>query len=367
MATERTRQPAERRSPGRRFWMQRVSFAGLHRLFLVLAERPEGLRPLEWSRLAVDAGLRPPRRPHHRRREYSATTLFHYRNTLLHLGAVRREGRVLRVREGDSLVDSLRDAHLAPGEAGGLGGAAREAYARLVLRNRDCAELLLGLFAAPETEGPPRWDSWGDGFPVRWHRDRAADGEPEAVFRNTETGATLRYDSCRGIRAVLYGLRYWATKELGLLDEYGEYGGFGTILFPVAPASAAAEDDSAQSVFEDLLRECSGVRGEWASFAVSDLVRRLCRDRRRPLRALDRAIARLTREWPGHTYLVATSPALATLTSPNRQADALKLRCYYKSPGGPYISHLRVHRAVTESRATRRPEPRSPLRSPVGR
>lgn len=351
MLADPARRAEEGQTPGSRFWMQRVSFVGLHRLFLVLAGRPEGLRPLEWTRLAVAAGLRPPRRPYRRRAEYSATTLFHYRNTLLRLGAVRRDGKVLRVREGDSVVDSLREAPLAAGEAGGLRASAREAYARLVLRNRDCAESLLGLFAPPGRDGPPRWDSWGEGFPVRWHRDDTADGRPEVVFRNLETGATLRYDSHRGIRAVLYGLRYWAKTELGLLDEYGELGGFGTILFPVAPASASTVGDSAESVLDDLLAQCSGFRNDWVTLSVSDLVTRLCRDRRRPIRALDGAIELLTRRWPGHTDLIATSPALATLTSPNRQADALKLRCYYKSTGGPYISHIGVHRAVTEGRA----------------
>ena len=347
MATERTRATEGRASPGSRFWMQRVSFAGLHRMLSVLADHPGGLRPLELNRVSVDAGLR----RHDRPGEYSPTTLYHYRNTLLHLGAAWKDGKVLRVREDAPEVDSLRTAPVATDPADGLGDPAREAFAQLVLRNRDCADLLLRLFAAREPDGASLRDSWGEGVPVRWHRDRAADGGSEVVFRNTQTGKTLRYDSHRGIRAVLYGLRYWATTELGLLDEYGERGGFGTILFPVIPASATIDGDRADSVLRDLLAQCSGLRDDWVTFAVSELVTRLCQDQRRPIRALDQAIERLTRQWPGHTYLIPTSPALATLTSPNRQSDALKLRSYYKSPGGPYISHIRVHRTVTEYRA----------------
>ena len=347
MATERTRRTEEQPASGSRFWMQRVSFDGLHRMFSVLADSPAGLRPLELNRAAVDAGLRPPDRSG----AYSATTLFHYRNTLHHLGVIRKDGKVLRVREGAPEVDSLRQAPVAAEPGAGLGAPAREAFARLVLQNRDCADLLFRLFVTRDPAGASLWESWGEGVPVRWHRDNTADGSPEVVFRNTQTGATLRYDSYRGIRAVLYGLRYWATTELGLLDEYGERGGFGTVLFPVAPASARTVGDSAQSVLDDLLAQCSGFRNDWVTFSVSDLVARLCQDQRRPIRALDEAIELLTRKWPGHTYLIPTSTALATLTSPNRQADDLKLRSYYKSPGGPYVSHIRLHRAVTEGRA----------------
>lgn len=327
--------------------MQRVSFAGLHRMFSVLADSPAGLRPLELNRAAVDAGLRPPDRSG----EYSATTLFHYRNTLLHLGAAWKDGKVLRIREGAPEVDSLRNASVASEPGDGLGATAREAFARLVMKNRDCADLLFRLFVTRDTDGASLWEFWEEGVPVRWHRDNAADGRPEVVFRNTQTSATLRYDSHRGIRAVLYGLRYWATTELGLLDEYGERGGFGTVLFPVALASSGTVGDSAQLVLADLLAQCSGFRNDWVTFSVSDLVTRLCQDQRRPIRALDEAIGRLTRKWPGHTYLIPTSTALATLTSPNRQGDDLKLRSYYKSPGGPYVSHIRLHRAVIEGRA----------------
>lgn len=344
--TERVRRPEPRLSTKSRFWMQPLAFTGLHRMFRVLADHPEGLRPLELNRHAVDAGLAPPDGS----APYSATTLFHYRNTLREFGLVRKDGKVLLVDEGSPEVPFLLSAAAAAVGAGRLSGPVKDSYARLVLGNRDCADLFFGLFAPHEMDPVFLWHSWETGVPVRWYRDDTSDGKPEVVLRNTRSGRTLRYDSYRSISAVLYGLRYWARNELGLLDEYGECGGYGTVLFPVAPALSASQSDN--FVFRELLDHCSPTTGDWALLSVSDLITQLCQDRRRPIQALDHAIERLAQQWPRHIYLVPTSPALATLTSPNRASDELKLRSYYKTPDGPYVSHIRVHRAVTENRAT---------------
>ena len=90
--------------------------------------------------------------------------------------------------------------------------------------------------------------------------------------------------------------------------------------------------------------------------AISDLIIDYCQAYRQPRSSLFGAIDWLRREWPFHTVLIPTSRAMATFAATSPQREALALRRYYKSPQGPYISHIRVHEAVTcdTTDATRR-------------
>lgn len=129
------------RFPSRAYWMRAVSFAGLHRLLKAVAETSGGLRAREINALVLDrqVTLTP------RQAAPKPTTLYHYRNTLVRLGALARHGLRLRANLDDPDVAALLD-EAAPAAGAPVSAAARERFAALVLRNRDCRVLFFDLF-----------------------------------------------------------------------------------------------------------------------------------------------------------------------------------------------------------------------------
>ena len=124
------------------YWMRAVSFAGLHRLLRAVAERPGGLRAGEINELVL--GGRVTLTP--RESQPKPTTLYHYRNTLLRLGALRRDGRRLTPDTANPHVRDLLDVPAPADGEQSLTAAARESFAALVLNNDECRSLFFDLF-----------------------------------------------------------------------------------------------------------------------------------------------------------------------------------------------------------------------------
>ena len=184
-----------------------------------------------------------------------------------------------------------------------------------------------------------------DSFPVKWTRGCPPKNK-EIVFQNNTTGRTARCTSPVSVAAILYGVRYWARDELGLIDEYCLKADGGVIMFPVSrsrPSAAGGNCSVRQAVrFLLSLRDPD----EWTVFSILDLITRFCEARRQPIRILFDAIDWLLQEWPNHVVLIPTSPALAALTATSRPREILELRRYYRASNGPYISHLRIHKDI---------------------
>ena len=322
-------------------WMRAVSFAGLHRLLHAVARNPGGLRAKEINALILDGGVTlTPRdsRP-------KPTTLYHYRNTLLRLGALRRAGRKLIAEAADPHVrDLLRLPPPADGERR-LTDEARESFAALVLNNDECRSLFFDLFM-PSAAGCASIDDFRErGVPVDWDRSNSS-GATEVVLRNRATERTARCVSHTSVAAVLYGLRYWARDELRLIEEYRQIAG-ATTMFPVAGRSAAgAGRDAAVS---DTVRFLLSLRapGEWAFFSILELIERCCEQRRQPISVLFEAIDALLDQWRHDVVLIPTSRGMATFTARSPQEEELVLRRYYTRGAGPYVSHIRIHETVT--------------------
>ena len=321
--------------------MRAVSFAGLHRMLAAVAGNQGGLRAREINDLVLTnrVTLTP------RDSRPKPTTLYHYRNTLLRLGALRRDGRKLRA---DVANPHVRDLSRLPPPAGGeqsLTGAARESFASLVLNNEQCRSLFFDLFMPAGAGCASVADFRQRGVPVEWDR-RPSSGATEVVLQNRVTGRTACCVSRTSVAAVLYGIRYWARDELRLIDEYRRIAG-ATVMFPVAgPASASADGDPA---VPETIRFLLSLRapGEWAFFSVLDLIERVCERRRQPISVLFNALDDLLRQWRHDIVLIPTSRGLATLTARSPQEEKLVLRRYYTHGNGPYISHVRIHRSVT--------------------
>ena len=322
--------------------MRAISFAGLHRILKAVADFPNGLRASEINKLVQEKDISLTRRSS----PPAPTTLYHYRNTLLHLRALKRDGQMLRVNYDDpDVYELLRQPAPANGDKS-LCDAAKDLFAALVLKNEQCRSLFFNLFMPSDASSDSVSSFRQNGVPVKWTRYRSASTR-EVVFQNNTTGCTARCVSPASVAAILYGIRYWARNELKLIDEYCQQAGGGTIMFPLShPEPLATGIDSP---VRQTVRFLLSLRtpGEWTLLSVFDLIARCCEARRQPISVLFGAIDWLLQEWPHHTVLIPTSRSLATLTAASPQRENLVLRRYYKTSSGPFISHIRIHKDVT--------------------
>ena len=332
-------------SKGTRFWMRALSFAGLHRMLHAAASAPNRrTTACGLNELVVQNGLTLTRRPG----VPSPTTFYHYRTTLLRLGALSREGRILSPNDQLPHVRALLN-HPAPANGDGLSDTARDDFAALVLDNQDCRSVFFDFFMPGSPAVPSVSVFRREGLPVKWRREGPTKAR-RVVFLPAGVGRRHPYSLPAQITAVLYGVRYWARDELGLIDEYvGSADGLVT-MFPFSRLvpDAICGADGPPPLVRSLLAERGS--GEWTLFSVSDLVARHCRDGRQPISALSGAIDWLVQNRRHHTVLIPTSRALATLTATSPMQEDLVLRRYYRRGKGPYISHIRLHAGIIGDR-----------------
>ncbi len=324
------------------YWMRTVSFAGLHRILKAVADFPTGLKASEINNLVLKNKISLTRR----NSPPSPTTLYHYRNTLLHLRALKRDGRMLRINYDDPDVCKLLHQPAPANGDQSLCDAAKDPFAALVLKNEQCRSLFFDLFMPLDISSGTVSNFRQKGVPVKWTRHHSSHAG-EVVFENNTTGYTARCVSPVSVTAILYGLRYWARDELGLIDEYCQQAGGDTIMFPLShPEPFSTEIDSPVLRTVHLLLSLRTSR-EWTLFSISDLIARCCVEQRQPISVLFRAIDWILKKWPNHILLIPTSRALATLTATSPQRENLELRRYYRTSNGPYISHIRIHQEIT--------------------
>ena len=331
--------------PPRMYWMRAVSFAGIHRLLKAVAEVPGGLRARDINALVLDrrVTLTPRKSPP------KPSTLYHYRNTLVRLRALARDGLRLRANvEVPEVRALLRQPAPANGDQS-LSNAAREHFAALVLKNDHCRTLFFDLFMPSGARCASVSDFRAHSNPVTWMRQPSASGTT-IVFRNHATGRTIEHATRTSVPAVLYGLRYWARDELALIDEYCERSVEGTVMFPVflrAPSTTGRDASVLHAVRFLLSLRTRHADGEWTLLSVSDLIVQYCQMHRQSRAVLFDAIDWLRQMWPHHIVLIPTSLSLATLTATSPQQENLVLRRYYKPTRGPYVSHIQFHQDVT--------------------
>ncbi len=334
--------PRDNSSQQSEYWMRSISFGGLHRILKAIAAFPNGLRAGQINELVVEHGLlitqqgSPP----------APTTLYHYRNTLLRLSILKRDGRLLYVNKDDADVRKLVQMSVSANGDGSLSDDARDPFAELVLKNEECKSLFFDYFM-PRGTGFYSVSSFRqNSLPVVWTRQHSTQ-DKEVIFLNDETNSIGRCVSHASVAAILYGVRYWARDELKLIDEYPEQGSAGTVMFPVSAPELSAEGIASPVMQTILFLLSLRTQGEWTLFSILELIIRCCQARRQPIGILFEALEWLAREWPNHIVFVPTSRALATLTAISPQRENLELRRYYKATNGPYISHVRIHKEIT--------------------
>ena len=324
------------------YWMRSVSFAGLHRMLAAVAAVPDGLTAREINDFVLMKGLTLTQKNPHPAR----ATLYHYRNTLLKLGALKRVGRRLLANRENPVVREILRLPVPPNCVSSLDPVAREKFVGLVLKNKQCRALFFNLFLSCNNESVTATHFRRFGTSVEWWHEEYEGTLTEAVLCGKNTERVVRCASPASKNAVMYGLRYWARNELKLIDEYSAPGGRRFTMFPlVEPWDSLASKDSAVM---DMVRNVLAFRtlADWTEFSVYDLVVRCCEAHRKPMTLLFAAIDWLFRVWPYHTYPVPTSPALATLNTTSHFRENLELRRLYRGSRGTYVSHFRVHKDV---------------------
>lgn len=315
-----------------RFWMRPVSFAGLLRMLQLVAEFPGGLRARD-----LDALVRE-RRIHLTRKDVAParTTLYHYRNTLLHLQALQRDNRRLMTNTQNPCVQVLLDQPSPDSMI--LSTTTCEAFAALVLQNEDCKTYFFDLFMPEiDTYSVHQFRTAGRSVTWRWQ----GDGCPREVVFQSDRDKSLHLRSPSEIKSILYGLRYWARDELQLIDEFFREDR-GSIMYPIF---AAAGDSSTQEIIRHIL-SLRAEGAEWTTLSLHDLAVYCCERRRQPLVKLFDAIAWLSEKYPGHVVLIPTSRSFATLTAHSWQREEFELRGYFRDRQGRYISHVRLHGSI---------------------
>jgi hypothetical protein len=317
-------------------WMRPVSFGSLLRTLVIVGEHPNGLRATELDILALQRGVhaRPNDRSGRDRRAPSRTTLYHYRNTLIKLGAVcSSRGHLIANRDNPYVVGLLNESADA-----GLTAMGKELWASLVLQNETCALWFFRLFGVDALRIRSAAMFRASATAVIWN---AKPGSGSRVVTLTSgCGDSVALRSPSEVKGVLYGVRYWARDELQLVDEYFREDR-GNILYPVQTAIGVDPRQIASEIVG--LGEKSG---EWAVIGVTDLIAELGESRRYPLWAIFAGIRWLLEMHGDAVVPIATSRRMATLTAASPVREELELRRYYRDAQSRYISHIRLHESV---------------------
>lgn len=335
-----------------RYWMRSLSFAKLHWMLCYVADHPSGIRAKDINHAVVANGIlhgrtvgAPP----------SATTLYHYRTTLIRLNAFRRAGMRLCANNSSpdvrTLVQNPPDSRNAA-----LGHTAKTAFAALVLRNDDCRSLFFDMFMPFKASSLSVSQFRTHATPLKC-TIKSSDSTVTLLLENKTTGrrqAVVSPRKRRGsppiVQAIPYGIRYWARRELDLVDEYCHDADDSIVMFALADLAGRTEKEIELQVSQ-MAEYILSLRSteEWTVFSVYDLIAECCEVRRQPLSVLFGAIDLLVDRCSRYIVLIPTPRDLATITAQSSHREQMILRNYYRYDNGtgPYISHFRIHRLAS--------------------
>ncbi|HLG98781.1 MAG TPA: hypothetical protein VKX49_20890 [Bryobacteraceae bacterium] len=215
--------------------------------------------------------------------------------------------------------------------------AAKDAFGDLVLHNDDCYAGFFGLFTGSRTLGSA--DFRRNGQSATWKRI-SDDGYRRVILSGSATEPAV-LSSPTEIKSILYGVRYWATKELTLIDEFFR-DDRGTVMYPIMHPG----EGDVQNTIGEILAQVE-LTVEWTTLALAELAETCCEKRHRPLETLRMAIRQLVASHPGQVVTVPTSRAFATITAGSRQREELELRVYFRDAQNRYVSHVKIHKSLS--------------------
>ena len=330
---QETNRPTDRGGGTQRgFWMRSIRFSGLHRVLHLVASYQDGIRAGELNREIIVRNLYRTARG-----TPAKSTLYHCRNTLLQLGAIERAGRRLFPVTNNPAVVALLQEPPPIGEE--LSQTAKDSFAVLVLSNDDCLRNFFRLFVPNAPILPPQFRARAQ--PVVWLQPSSTSGSRRVELRSTAGTESIALTSPIEIQSILYGVRYWATDELELIDEFFETAR-GSVMYPIRVYGQA---DAAVTVMERILGPPRDP-GDWTTVSVNALLRTICEAGGYSVTALFDGIRRLTTQHPGHVVLIPTIPNIAAISARSHHREAFELRGYFTDSRGRIISHIRFHNSL---------------------
>ena len=266
------------------------------------------------------------------------TTLYHYRNILLHLRILRRNRYLYTVNTDDPLVVELLNVLRFGTPA--LSEDERRLFAELVVRNPDCQKYFFSLFVTDGEIGS--LSHFIDrGRPVAW-KTLSCHGGRQVLLKNLESGKQLLLLTKDQFEAILYGVRYWARDELLMIDElFWEH--LGNVMFPIDASRQIRESELVQLLLRNL-----DMQADWTTFSIRDLAYRWCSSLKVPIKKLHEILRATHRKYPEYVVFIPIPQGLATLTAESRAQEEHQLRSYVQDDRGRYISHIRVHARLKE-------------------
>ncbi len=318
-------------------WMRgSVSFVALRELIGYIAQHPEGVPPKEieiWAReqarLRTQSG-----------KLVSKTTVYHYRNTLRHLGVLVVANGHYQIAKERPLVFRLLET-IRPGTSD-LSLQEREVFAQFVVQNADCRAYFFDLFMPEDVTDYDLGAFLEKGQPVVWRRVEIEDKRVEEIY-NAEQNKKRRWIRSEDERqAILYGVRYWARNELGFMEEIF-LEGTGGVMFPIY-LHGPVPDPGVLSA----LRGAVSAQEEWTLFSLRKLAATWGPKYRVSLERLYGTLEWVYRRFPQYIVLIPTAESFAAITATSPQAEIYHLRGYFRDEKGRYISHMRVHRKLKE-------------------
>ena len=331
-----THSPADSRR-AKNLWMRAVSFVALRELAALITEHAGGLRAGEMEALVET-------RPQLRTRQGrlpSKTTVYQYRNILMHLEVISRRQGYYQINYGNPTVEALL-ASMSPGSPTLL-TEERRFFAQLVVANQDCRQHFFDLFLH-QRNAYDLDDFIASGQRVSWTGGNDSQTQNRQVrLYSLEDQETERWLCTEDeIQAILYGVRYWARNELGFLDElYLE--DLGGVMFPVEIEGPTPDP----SIIRAFLKEIDESQA-WTMLSIRDLAYRWGPRHHVPLQRIYGTLEYINRANPEFVIFIPTAEAFATITASSPGSEVYQLRSYLQDRNGRYISHLRVHRKIKE-------------------
>jgi hypothetical protein len=320
---------------GEYLWIRSVSFVSLRELIYALSLINNAFRAKD----ITDIALNLPFVITQKGEKPSPTSMYHFRNTLLHLGVFTRNRQEYSINFDDPLVIDLISC-LKPGSSK-LTRKERIAWGELILRADDCRKHFFDLFmpimeydlqAFIEQGGVIAWQ------PVETPKERTI--RLYNIYNPTQTTLLQSQDEIQGI---LYGIRYWARNELKIIDEFflEDLGG---VMYPI---EITTENKESQ-IIAYFREEISNEEYQWHTFSIRDILFKLGPKLRLPVNVIHRTIIKLQNNYSEFIVFIPTSKSFATLTASSPVAEKYQLRGYFQDGKGRFISHIRIHKKFLE-------------------
>lgn len=320
---------------GEYLWIRAVSFVSMRELIFELIDIEGDFRAKDINNVALNIksiitqkGQKP-----------SKTTLYHYRNILLHLGVLTRINGLYSINREDPYVLDLISS-LQPGLSE-LSPEERIAWGEIILRAEDCKKRFFDLFMPGKEYKLKEFIEQGES--ISWQTVENPEARLIKLYNINSPENNIILQTEDDIQAILYGVRYWARNEIKIISEFflEDLGG---VMYPIDVHDFNKEDQVAVYLHDTISAENS----QWLTFSIRDLLLKLGPRLRLPVDVIHKIIIKLQHNYSEFIVFIPTAESFATITASSKLVEKYQLRGYLQDEKGRFISHIRIHKKFKE-------------------